>query len=94
MRTYFCPSCGQSYESKDCRRTGGALAIWALECPTCQCSLQLSGAAFIVAGLLTCLFLGLILCEEAQVLGIILGAAFVAVGIIRLVRRWRASSSG
>jgi len=47
IHTYFCPVCGEGYESKDARDHEGAQRE-ALRCSTCNEKLQISGFALIL----------------------------------------------
>ena len=89
METYFCPSCGKSYESKECLPPGtSSFRLCRLDCPDCKCALQLTGAQFIIGGLLAGLFFSMILCYEAELLGEAIVVICVPLGFIRLVRQW------
>jgi len=91
MNTYFCPKCGVALDSSACgrKRCRWIPLDWPT-CPECQVPVHVSGGACIVVGLLVWFLLSLFLCAELPVLGLIVGAAMWAVGLMRLVRQWRA----
>lgn len=89
MKTYFCPSCGKSYESKECLPPG-TFRLCRLDCPDCECALQLAGAQFIIGGLLAGFLLSMFLCPDMEILALFIVATCVPLGFIRLVRQWLA----
>ena len=89
MKTYACLKCGKTLESSDCLQTKGRWTIRQL-CPGCGAAISLSGAALIVVGLVWVLFWGMILSDDAELIAVVGGVVFVAVGIVRLVLQYRA----
>jgi hypothetical protein len=85
MKTYFCPTCGRGYESSQC---GGHAKPFRVDmrCPKCDTPVEISGAAFIVLGLLIALFTGLVLDTTTPLVGGAVGAAFAGFGVVRLAR--------
>ena len=88
MHTYFCPRCGRHHESKDCMRGVPFFSFAWPSCPSCHCRLHVSGAAFIVLGLLSSTFL-LLVCGINVALAWVVAAAFISVGLMRVIRRRR-----
>ena len=89
MHTYSCPQCGRPYESKDCMQGTRFFSFAWPSCPSCCCRLHVSGASFIVLGL----FFGCLLLLIAGInvaVGWAVTAAFVSVGLMRVIRRRRA----
>ncbi|HEY2840077.1 MAG TPA: hypothetical protein VGJ26_13060 [Pirellulales bacterium] len=89
MKTYFCPGCGRGYESSEC---GGHARSFRVEmrCPRCGTSVEISGAVFIVFGLLIGLLLGLGLDTTSPMIGAALAAGFSAFGAFRCLRQFLA----
>ena len=60
-----------------------------LLCPQCDVPVHISGMGFIIIGLFLWLPTSVILCRRVQVLGVIAGLTFGALGMMRLVRQFR-----
>jgi hypothetical protein len=87
MKSYFCPCCGRSYESSECDRSSESFG-GGVRCPACDRRVELSGAALITVGLLTCLFSGLVLNTLMPPLGAGCAVVLVGVGVTRVVRQF------
>jgi uncharacterized protein (UPF0212 family) len=86
MKTYYCPNCGMGLESKDLLKSKEIVVCFGKqECPNCHEAIApiLSGASLILAGLFIGLFMGMIIEELMSALGIIIGSAFLGLGLIR-----------
>lgn len=94
MHMYFCPHCGTVYESKSCKKVKGRIPMQPrLICPQCDKPVQVSGVVWILLGLLIGLVFSITLCSGVPAVGVIIGVAFGVVGVIRLIRQFRAGSS-
>lgn len=92
LKTYFCPRCGNGYESAEANRGGKLIPVWP-RCPACGKPLQVSGSAFIVFGVLIWMCFGTVLDTTTPLLGAIIGAVFGIFGLVRLLRQAHARRS-
>jgi hypothetical protein len=86
MKTYFCPSCDRGYESSQCDVHAKSFRV-DMRCPKCDTPVEISGAAFIVLGLLIAFFTSMVLDTTTPLLGGSIGTAIAGFGVVRLVRQ-------
>lgn len=89
IHTYFCPVCGNGYESKGAARQedAGDQALW---CPTCDEKLQISGSALMLAGFLGAVLSGFVLPCHVRSVGMLVFVACSVVGLMRMVKQFSA----
>src|SRR6267378_1027933 len=84
MHSHYCPSCGQALIYKDCKK----VARWRFThvlCPRCSVRAQHSGGVLIILGLV--IALGGAAFMALETVGLVIGAGFIFVGFIRLLRQ-------
>lgn len=89
MKTYYCPHCGCGYESSECRGPSRSFRV-DTRCPTCDAAVVVSGAAFVVLGLIIWFCCSMVLDTETPLVGAFVGSALAAFGAMRLIRQFLA----
>lgn len=83
---YFCPRCGQSYDSSQCIEDGSLL-----RCPRCRTSrVLMRGRNLIGLGVIIAMGASLVQPPYVYVTGIVLGGALCVTGLVRSIRQRRA----
>ena len=68
------------------------MALTRLFCRACGEPVRVSGGALIAAGILWSQLWGIVPCEAATTIGMLGAASFIAIGVFRQVKVFRASS--
>jgi hypothetical protein len=90
IHTYYCPTCGQGYDSAGCCKTHNRLGLTRLTCPSCQVSLDLSGLSIILLGAMTGGFTGMLLIPGASRFALFYFLLGLGLGVFRLLKQMRA----
>lgn len=88
MHSHYCPTCGQALIYKDCKKE----ARWGFThilCPRCSVRAQHSGGVLILLGLAVALGGTAVMALDS--VGLVVGAGFIVVGVVRLVQQFRIS---
>lgn len=89
MHTHFCPQCGQALKQSDCKKEKRLGFLSRFSCARCGVAAQESGGIIFVTGFAFAV-IGSLLGHLGVVL-VIGGLALCALGIIRLLRQFRAA---
>ena len=89
MHTHFCPQCGQALKQSDCKREARSRFFSRFQCTRCGVAVQESGGIIFVTGFAFAI-IGSLLGHPGVVL-VIGGLALCALGIMRLLRQFRAA---
>jgi len=88
VKVYFCPRCGQSYDSSECIDQGSLL-----RCPQCPGSrVMMTGRTFTGLGLIIAFLSSFVFSPYPYVIvpGIMVGGGLVLTGLVRSLRQRRA----
>lgn len=86
MHSHYCPRCGQALVYNECKKES-RWGFTQVMCPRCSVRAQQSGGVLIILGL--ALIVGGAAIMDLEAVGLVIGAGFIFVGLIRLVRQFR-----
>lgn len=85
MSSYYCPQCGENFESSECLDEGGIL-----RCPNCiRPRVLVRGRILVAVGLILLMASTQIFPPYVPALGILVGGGLCIMGFIRGIRRRR-----
>ena len=85
IHTYFCPNCSLKV-SEDNSKVKRSFISENPNCPDCQTSVIMSGYVFVILGLFIAVFSLLLLCCDADKIGMLFWVPLFVLGIMRLTK--------
>ena len=85
INTYFCPNCSAKSDGKNCEREKGTF-LESFICQNCSTTILFSGHSFIIIGLFIAVVSNMLLCCDADKIGMLFWIPLFIMGIIRFIK--------